>query len=86
MNRVKDKYWNYYQYLVTAFIDLILEVLLRHGLYKKEEKVMKKLIIKMCAFMILITLFTGCHQQNKLYSFETKKIDDQVILILKILK
>ena len=25
----------------------------------------------------------GCHQQNKLYSFETKKIDDQVILILK---
>ena len=44
---------------------------------------MKKLIIKMCAFMILITLFTGCHQQNKLYSFETKKIDDQVILILK---
>ena len=37
----------------------------------------------MCAFMILITLFTGCHQQNKLYSFETKKIDDQVILILK---
>lgn len=23
----------------------------------------------------------GCHQQNKLYSFETKKIDDQVILI-----
>ena len=44
---------------------------------------MKKLIIKMCAFMILITLFTGCYQQNKLYSFETKKIDDQVILILK---
>ena len=44
---------------------------------------MKNLIIKMCAFMILITLFTGCHQQNKLYSFETKKIDDQVILILK---
>ena len=44
---------------------------------------MKKLIIKMCAFMILITLFTGCHPQNKLYSFETKKIDDQVILILK---
>lgn len=44
---------------------------------------MKKLIIKMCAFMILITLFTGCHQQNKLYSFETKKIDDQVILILE---
>jgi len=39
MNRVKDKYWNYYPiYLVTAFIDLILEVLLRHGLYKKEEK------------------------------------------------
>lgn len=33
--------------------------------------------------MILITLFTGCHQQNKLYSFETKKIDDQVVLILK---
>lgn len=44
---------------------------------------MKNLIIKMCAFMILITLFTGCHQQNKLYSFETKKIDDQVILVLK---
>lgn len=44
---------------------------------------MKKLIIKMCAFIILITLFTRCHQQNKLYSFETKKIDDQVILILK---
>lgn len=44
---------------------------------------MKKLIIKMYAFMILIILFTGCHQQNKLYSFETKKIDDQVILILK---
>ena len=44
---------------------------------------MKKLIIKMCVFMILITLFTGCHPQNKLYSFETKKIDDQVILILK---
>ena len=44
---------------------------------------MKKLIIKMCAFMILITLFTGCHQQSKLYSFETKKIDDQDILILK---
>ena len=39
MNRVKDKYWNYYPiYFVTAFIDLILEVLLRHGLYKKEEK------------------------------------------------
>ena len=37
----------------------------------------------MCAFIILITLFTRCHQQNKLYSFETKKIDDQVILILK---
>ena len=37
----------------------------------------------MCVFMILITLFTGCHPQNKLYSFETKKIDDQVILILK---
>ena len=36
---------------------------------------MKKLIIKMCAFIILITLFTRCHQQNKLYSFETKKID-----------
>ena len=33
--------------------------------------------------MILITLFTGCHQQNKLYSFETKKINNQVILILK---
>ena len=32
MNRVKEIY------LVTAFIDLILEVLLRHGLYKKEEK------------------------------------------------
>ena len=44
---------------------------------------MKKLIIKICAFIILITLFTGCHPQNKLYSFETKKIDDQVILILK---
>ena len=44
---------------------------------------MKKLVIKICAFMILITLFTGCHPQNKLYSFETKKIDDQVILILK---
>lgn len=44
---------------------------------------MKNLVIKICAFMILITLFTGCHQQNKLYSFETKKIDDQVILILK---
>ena len=44
---------------------------------------MKKLIIKMCTFMILIALFTGCQQQNKLYSFETKKIDDQVILILK---
>ena len=44
---------------------------------------MKKLIIKMCAFIILITLFTRCHQQNKLYSFETKKIDDQVILISK---
>ena len=42
---------------------------------------MKKLIIKMCTFMILIALFTGCQQQNKLYSFETKKIDDQVILI-----
>lgn len=39
MNRVKDKYWNYYPiYLVTVFFDLILEVLLRHGLYKKEEK------------------------------------------------
>ena len=39
MNRVKDKYWNYYPiYLVTAFIDLILEVLLRRRLYKKEEK------------------------------------------------
>ena len=44
---------------------------------------MKNLVIKICAFMILITLFTGCHPQNKLYSFETKKIDDQVILILK---
>lgn len=42
---------------------------------------MKNFVIKICAFMILITLFTGCHQQNKLYSFETKKIDDQVILI-----
>lgn len=42
MNRVKDKYWNYYPiYFVTAFIDLILEVLLRHGLYKKEEKLWK---------------------------------------------
>ena len=39
MNRVKDKYWNYYSiYLVTVFIDLILEVLLRRRLYKKEEK------------------------------------------------
>ena len=27
--------------------------------------------------------YRRCHQQNKLYSFETKKIDDQVILILK---
>lgn len=44
---------------------------------------MKNLVIKICAFMILITLFTGCHQQNKLYSFETKKIDDQVIFDLK---
>lgn len=44
---------------------------------------MKNLVIKICAFMILITLFTGCHQNNKLYSLETKKIDDQVILILK---
>ena len=44
---------------------------------------MKNLIIKMCAFMILITLFTGCHQQSKLYSFETKKIDDQIVLALK---
>lgn len=44
---------------------------------------MKNLVIKICAIMILITLFTGCHQNNKLYSFETKKIDDQVILILK---
>ena len=43
--------------------------------------ILKNLVIKICAFMILITLFTGCHQQNKLYSFETKKIDDQVILI-----
>lgn len=42
---------------------------------------MKKLIIKICTFMILITLFTGCHPQNKLYSFETKEMDDQVILI-----
>ena len=42
---------------------------------------MKKMIIKMFAIIILITLFTRCHQQNKLYSFETKKIDDQVILI-----
>lgn len=39
MNRVKYKYWNYYPiYFVTAFIDLILEVLLRRRLYKKEEK------------------------------------------------
>ena len=39
MNRVKDKYWNYYPiYLVTVFIDLILEVLLRRRLYKKEEQ------------------------------------------------
>lgn len=44
---------------------------------------MKNLVIKICAFMILITLFTGCHQNNKLYSLETKKIDAQVILILK---
>lgn len=44
---------------------------------------MKSLIIKIGAFMILIALFTGCYQQNKLYSFETKKIDDQVILVLK---
>ncbi|MDO5813088.1 MAG: hypothetical protein Q4Q31_08350 [Bacillota bacterium] len=44
---------------------------------------MKNLLIKICTFMILITLFTGCHQQNKLYLFETKKIDNQVILILK---
>ena len=34
-----DKYWDYYPiYLVTVFIDLILEVLLRRRLYKKEEK------------------------------------------------
>lgn len=39
MNRVKDKYWNYYSiYFVTVFIDLILEVLLRRRLYKKKEK------------------------------------------------
>lgn len=39
MNIVKDKYWHYYPiYLVTAFIDLILEVLLRHKLYKQGEK------------------------------------------------
>jgi len=44
---------------------------------------MKNLIIKISTFMILITLFTGCHQQNKLYSFETKKIDNQIVLILK---
>lgn len=44
---------------------------------------MKNLMIKISAFMILIALFTGCQQQNKLYSFETKKIDDQVILVLK---
>ena len=91
MNRVKDKYWNYYSiYLVTVFIDLILYNLRRSKTskirssyfdLKKGRKVMKKLIIKMCAFIILITLFTRCHQQNKLYSFETKKIDDQVILI-----
>lgn len=38
MNRVKDKYWNYYPiYLVTAFTDLILEVLLRRRLYKKTN-------------------------------------------------
>ena len=38
-NRVKDKYWDYHPiYLVTVFIDLILEVLLRRRLYKKEEK------------------------------------------------
>ena len=36
MNRVKDKY--YPIYFVTVFIDLILEVLLRRRLYKKEEK------------------------------------------------
>ena len=46
---------------------------------------MKKLIIKMCAFMILITLFTGCHPQNKLYSFETKKIEP-IDLSLKVQK
>ena len=51
--------------------------------YIKRKKSYEKIDYKMCAFMILITLFTGCHQQNKLYSFETKKIDDQVILILK---
>ena len=34
---------------------------------------MKKLIIKMCTFMILIALFTGCQQQNKLYSFQKIK-------------
>ena len=35
----KDKYWKYYPiYLVTVFIDLILEVLLRRRLYKKEEQ------------------------------------------------
>ena len=39
MNIVKDKYWNYYPiYLVTAFIDLILEALLRRRLYKQGEK------------------------------------------------
>ena len=36
MNRVKDNYYSIY--LVTVFIDLILEVLLRRRLYKKEEK------------------------------------------------
>jgi len=35
MNVIKDKYWDYYPiFIVTAFIDLILEVLLRRKLYK----------------------------------------------------
>lgn len=81
MNRVKDKYWNYYSiYLVTVFIDLILEVLLRRRLYKKEEKLWKIDYKNVCIHYFDNT-FTRCHQQNKLYSFETKKIYDQVILI-----
>lgn len=38
MNRVKDKYWNYYSiYLVTVFIDLILEVLLDVDYIKRKK-------------------------------------------------